>query len=556
MATDGIAGPDVAALVRAAADGYADKPCAIAPERTVTFRAFADEVAAMAAGLSRHGVSPGDRVALLDVNTLDFLQAICALATMGAVAVPLNYRQREPEHRFQIEDSGARLLLAGRRYAATAEALAPTLELGCLALDDVGFRGHGRAPRGSAAERPAARAGLPLAICYTSGTTGRPKGAVIDQFTVAFRALKLMYDLRLGPDDVMHMTTPMFHISCLILSLAAIQRGATQVIVPQFDYEATTAAMLRHRVTFINTVPTILSMMLARADFRPEILSGLRLIMYTAAPMSLPLLRKLASVYKGDLVQFLGQTEDLPQTVLTPEDHRNALAGIAPHRLESVGRPCANVELMICNDAGEALPPGDIGEIVTRGATAMSGYWNLAEESARTLKDGWIFSGDLGYRDEDGYVYLAGRKKHMIIRGGENVYPSEVEPVLLDAPGVRDAVVLGLPDDTWGEIVVAAVVPDGPSPDATAIIGHCRSRLASYRCPERVVFVDELPLNAAGKVVRHVLVEHVTRQLGQAAEPPPPTGTGVMSFGHRPQTGPGTVPGRSGRNPDGSPPDG
>lgn len=510
---DNLAAYTIAALVEAAANGFGDKVCAIAPERRVTFRQFAADVAAIADHLGKLGIAPGDRVAILDVNSLNFLESLCALGVMGAVAVPLNYRQRVPEYRFQIEDSGARLLLANSRYAAEAEELSPALDLGWRAIDEEAQIGlPGEAMKGRirlSAPDPAAA----LAICYTSGTTGRPKGAVIDHYTANLRALKMMYDLRLGSDDVMHMTTPMFHISCLILSLAALQRGAAQVILPQFDYETTMAAVQTHKVTFINTVPTILSTALARDDFTPEVFAGLKLIMYTAAPMSLPLLRKLMAVYTGDLVQFLGQTEDLPQTVLTPEDHRGALAGMAPGRLESVGRASAGVDLMICNAAGDPVAEGEIGEIVTRAGTAMSGYWNLPEETAAALKNGWVYTGDLGYQDGDGYVYLAGRKKHMIIRGGENVYPSEVEPVLLDAPGVRDAVVLGLPDDTWGEIVVAAVVPDGDGADAEAIIAHCKTHLASYRCPEHIFFVDEMPLNAAGKVLRHELMKQVTAQI-------------------------------------------
>lgn len=431
--------------------------------------------------------------------------------------MPLNYRQRVGEYRFQIEDSGARLLLANSRYGAEADELAPSLELGWRAIDDpgqIGLTGAMRdGPSVHPVQRPSPDPATPLAICYTSGTTGRPKGAVIDQFTASLRAYMMMYDLRLGPDDVMHMTTPMFHISCLILSLSALQRGAAQVILPQFDYETTFAAVREHNVTFINTVPTILSMALARDDFTPEVFAGLGLIMYTAAPMSLPLLRKLMAVYKGGLVQFLGQTEDLPQTVLTPEDHRNALAGIAPGRLQSIGLPSAGVDLEIRDDGGRPVPVGEVGEIVTRAGTAMSGYWNMAEETRATLRDGWIQTGDLGRRDGDGYIYLAGRKKHMIIRGGENVYPSEVEPVLLEAPGVRDAVILGLADETWGEIVVAAVTRDGGETtggaEAEAILAHCRRHLASYRCPERVYFVDEMPLNAAGKVLRHILLDKI-----------------------------------------------
>ncbi len=511
----------IAALVQAAANGYGDKTCAITPERTVTFRQFAADVAAIADNLEGLGIAPGERVAILDVNSLNFLETLCALGVLGAIAVPLNYRQRLPEYRFQVEDSGARLLLANSRYATEAGELAPSLELGWRAIDEAGQIGLPGTLTEGPIRLPGRQPATPLAICYTSGTTGLPKGAVIDQFTASLRAFRLMYDLRLGPDDVMHMTTPMFHISCLMLSLAALQRGAAQLILPQFDYEPTMAAVREHKVSFINTVPTILSMTLARDDFTPEVLAGLRLIMYTAAPMSLPLLQKLMSVYKGDLVQFLGQTEDLPQTVLTPEDHRNALAGIAPGRLESIGQPSAGVDLAICDDAGEAVPSGEIGEIVTRAGTAMSGYWNLPEETAATLKEGWIRSGDLGYRDADGYIYLAGRKKHMIIRGGENVYPSEVEPVLLRAPGVRDAVILGLPDETWGEIVIAVVTRDGSDGDAetgaetgaAAIIAHCKRHLASYRCPERIFFVAEMPLNAAGKILRHVLLDEIAGQL-------------------------------------------
>ncbi|MCP4327067.1 MAG: long-chain fatty acid--CoA ligase [Alphaproteobacteria bacterium] len=509
---DNLAAYTIPALVEAAANSFGDKTCAIAPERSVTFREFAADIAAIAHHLEGLGITAGDRVALLDVNSPNFLESLCALGVLRAVAVPLNYRQKSPEFRYQIENSSPRLLLASSRYAGAANELSKSLELGWRRIDDddeIGLdagaaEGHVRL----ANPHPAS----PFAICYTGGTTGRPKGAVIDQYTANLRALKIMYELGLGPGDVMHMTTPMFHISCLILSLAALQRGATQVLLPQFDYETTMAALGKHNVTFINTVPTILSMMLARDDFSPQALQGLRLIMYTAAPMSLPLLHKLMAIYRGDLVQFLGQTEDLPQTVLTPEDHRNALAGIAPRRLGSVGRPSIGVDLMICDDSGAPVPRGEIGEIVTRSGTAMAGYWNLPVETADTLRDGWIYSGDLGYQDADGYVYLAGRKKHMIIRGGENVYPSEVEPVLLEAPGVRDAVILGLPDETWGEVVVAAIVPDGEGADAEAIIAYCKCRLAGYRCPERIYFVEEMPINAAGKILRHELVRQLSRQ--------------------------------------------
>ena len=476
----------------------------------MTFREFSRDIAAIAGTLADWGVAAGDRVGILDTNSLNFLETICALGTIGALAVPLNYRQREPELRYQLGDSGARLLLANSRYEPDAQTLGRDLDLGWRTIDSAEAMGLGNAARLGGDEMPRFedRAGnTPFSISYTSGTTGRPKGAVIDQKCVHMRALKLLLELRLHSDDVIHSTTPMHHISCLVLSLMAVMRGATQVILPQFEIEAPLGAIKRHDVTFINTVPTMLAMILDRPGFEASDFAAIRTIMYTAAPIGLPLLKRVMAVYKGDLVQFLGQTEDLPQTVLPPEDHRRALNGEHGDRLSSIGRACMGVELTICGDDSKPVRHGETGEIVTRGGTAMTGYWGNEDESAKTLREGHIFSGDLGWQDEDGYVTLAGRKAQMIIRGGENVYPAEVETVLLSAPGVRDGVILGLPDQTWGEIVVAIVVPTGPERDETAIIAFCRERLASYKSPERVIFRDALPYNAAGKVMRNELLE-------------------------------------------------
>jgi acyl-CoA synthetase (AMP-forming)/AMP-acid ligase II len=506
------AGSGLPAMLRSVGRTYADKAAVITNDETITFGSLVQRVSRFADFLSRSGVHHGDRVAILDVNSLDFLEAVCALGMLGAAAVPLNFRQRVPEHRFQIENSGARLLLTSSRYANKADRLSSNLELGWCALDagaTVAARnGTGETDEG---DRRPVEPSTPLAICYTSGTTGQPKGAVISQHTCYMRALKLNIELRLGPEDVLHSPTPMFHISCLNLSLMALMRGTTQLILPQFEANETMTAVRRHGVTFMNVVPTMFSKILETPDCGPETFGDLRLIMYTAAPIGVPLLHEVMSTYRGGLIQFLGQTEDLPQTVLTPHDHREALTG-NPERLKSIGRPSMGVELRICDEEGAPRPPGDVGEIVTRGGTAMSGYWELPEESARTLRDGWIFSGDLGYQDEQGYVYLAGRKKQMIIRGGENIYPAEVERVLIEAPGVRDGVVLGFPDATWGEIVVAVVVTDRPPPSPEEITAHCRRSLASFRCPERIVYRDELPYNAAGKVLRHVLKAELAKE--------------------------------------------
>ncbi len=332
----------IPALVRASAAALGDKPCVIAPERSVTFRQFAAEVAAISRSFSEIGARPGERVAILDTNSLHFLEAICALGVIGAVAVPLNYRHREPELRYQLDDSGARLLLANSRYESVAETLGGGLDLGWRPIDAPDALGLEDEHHHGACDLPdfVDQAGnTPFAICYTSGTTGRPKGVAIDQKCVHMRALKLLLELRLHPDDVMHFTTPMFHISCLVLSLMAVMRGATQVILPQFELEATLGAIRRHDVTFIFVVPTMFGMILDRPGFEASEFASIRTIMYASAPIGVPLLKRVMADYKGELVQFLGQTEDLPQTVLTPEDHRRALETDS-ERLSSIGRAC------------------------------------------------------------------------------------------------------------------------------------------------------------------------------------------------------------------------
>jgi len=491
------------AALRASASRFGAKPCLVSPSRSASFSEFARNVAALADYYRDLGVGLGDRVAVLDVDSVDYLECLYGLAAIGAIAVPLNYRQRLGELQYQVQNSGARLLLANRRYTKEADALRSYLPLGWLPIDEFCERARQQAST-SDAELVGVDGRTPFAICYTSGTTGRPKGAVIEQRAACLRALRLIIEFGIRGDDVIHVMTPLFHISALIVTLIGIMRGATVLVLPQFELEATMQALRRHRVTFVSLVPTMLAMMRKSADFAPGYFGHVRLIMYAGAPMNPQLLRNVRSIYEGDFVQSFGQTEDLPQLILTAENHREAFSSGARH-LESVGRPPIGVELKICDGEGRALPPGEIGEIASRGGTAMSGYWQLPQQTAETMRDGWVFSGDLGSLDSDGYVYLAGRKRHMIIRGGENIYPAEVERVLLTFPGVRDAVVVGLPDPVWGELVAAVVVPEAAAPEPAAVLAHCKRFLASYRCPDQISFREELPYNVSGKVDRSKL---------------------------------------------------
>jgi acyl-CoA synthetase (AMP-forming)/AMP-acid ligase II len=411
---------------------------------------------------------------------------------------------------YQLTHSKARLLIAGRRYADVAQELAPALDLGWQPLDEFAAADDGsHVHRGKTLEDDC-DADAPFAICYTSGTTGRPKGAVLSHRSACSRGLKFIAEYGIRETDVFHITSPMFHISSINLTFTGIIRGATIAINSQFD-QARTPEFIRARgVTFLLVVPTILAMMTERADFGPDYFGKVRLIMYTAAPMNATLLRNIMEVYAGDFVQSFGQTEDLPQAILSASDHRSAFEGNTP-RLASIGRAAVGLELKICDDHGNEVETGAVGEIVTRGGTEMTGYLDNPEETARTLRDGWIYSGDLGYKDDEGYVYLAGRKKHLIIRGGENIYPVEVERVLLEFAGVQDAAVIGLPDQKWGECVVAVIVAGAEPVDMTKLQAHLRSALAGYKCPDQIFLSDGLPYNAAGKVNRAELQARYSR---------------------------------------------
>lgn len=496
----------IASALRASASQFPDKICFCSDETALTYAEAENRISRLAAKFRKMGVSVGDRIALLDTDSVKYLIAFYALAAIGAIVVPLNYRLREPELQYQLSHSKVCLLLAGRRYADAAGNLAHDLRYGWRNLASFVAESDQSSIDTVATSQDISEwnSASAFAICYTSGTTGRPKGAVLSHRSAYIRGLKFIVEFKLQHSDVFHLTSPMFHIASINLSFTAILRGASIAIRPQFDLAHTPQFVRERGVTFLLVVPTILAMMVEMPDFGPDYFGQVRLIMYTAAPMNVVLLRKIMEVYKGDFVQSFGQTEDLPQAILDAADHR-ALFAIESPRLSSVGRPAVGVELKICDDSGKPVERGSIGEIVTRGGTEMSCYLDNPTETGRTLRDGWIFSGDLGYQDNDGYVFLSGRKKHLIIRGGENIYPVEVERVLLEYAGVQDAAVIGVPDEKWGERVVAVIAVNPKACDIVQLQSYLRSSLAAYKCPDKIFVADALPYNATGKVDRAAL---------------------------------------------------
>jgi len=342
---------------------------------------------------------------------------------------------------------------------------------------------------------------------YTSGTTASSKGVMLTQRgMLSFCKNAGAAFSGLGPGSTVLVAMPLYHVAGSGYALLALERGARVVLVREIEPESLLDTIEREHVTDLFLAPTIYAMLLDSAGFAERDLSGLRRLSYGASPMPLPLLRRCMSAFPGDWYQAYGMTELSGMvTLLGPEDHRSPAK---PEILTSAGRPVPGAEVRIIDpDSGQSLPAGQTGEIQVRTSQRMLGYWQQPGATAETIEpDGWLHTGDVGFIDADGYVYVRDRLKDMIITGGENVYPIEVENVLTGHPDVVDAAVVGLPHPVWGETVTAAVVSrSGSSLHPEQVIEFCRERLAGYKCPKDVRIVDGLPRNATGKVLRREL---------------------------------------------------
>ena len=493
-------------LVRNPARRFGDRPCMVGAERSLTFAEVDARADSLAAALAARGVVAGDRVALLALNEVEYLEIQVAAQRLGAVLVPLNYRLAVPELAFIVGDAGAGVLIHGPGQAEAAAALAAE-----QAVDrtlHLGAEGVGEAYEDALAAHPDAErrgpldAGAAACILYTSGTTGRPKGAVLSNLALYARAAAHGVELPIAPGDVFVQTLPMFHIASN-LSYGFAYCGATNVLVRAFDPVAVVETIARHDATHVLLVPTTINMLVNHPVAASADLGSLRTVLYGASPIAPELLRRAIDVFRCGFVQFFGMTETSGCTLLRAADHDPVRH---PERLASAGTDTVSFETRVVDGDDRELPPGEVGEIVTRGPAVMTAYWNNPEATAQALRNGWMHTGDLGYRAADGYLYVSDRLKDMIVSGAENVYPREVEDVLFEHPAVLEAAVIGVPDERWGERVHAVVCRrPGHEVDAAAVIAHCRSRLAGYKCPRSVAFVDALPKNVTGKVLKREL---------------------------------------------------
>lgn len=483
-------------------------------DRRLTYRDLATRVRGLAAGLRRQGIGRGDRVALLSFNRVEVLEVLFALARLGAIMVPLNWRLTPPEMAVQLADSAPGLMIADTEHRDLAGAAAAEARLALpLVLIGDEYEDAVHTQPGSDAE---GAFDDPLIIMYTSGTTGRPKGAVLAQGTQLWNSINIGTAIGLTYRDVTLTVLPMFHIGGLgLYALPTLHIGGRLVIQRTFDPQETCRLLLDEGVTAMFGVPAIYQALLQTPAFQQGDHRGVRFGV-GGAPCPLPVIEGFEQ--RGLLLQQgFGLTETAPTaTLLPPED--------AFRKKGSVGPPTLHVEARVVDDAGCDLPPGEIGEICLRGPNLFSGYWGLPEATAEVFsppgrpgdpaatgggyRGWWFHTGDLGYADDEGFLYVADRKKDMIISGGENIYPAEVEQVLYQHPAVLDTAVIGIPDARWGEAAMALVVlKPGARAEAEEIIAAAQGRLARYKIPRRVVFVEALPRNAAGKVLKRVLRE-------------------------------------------------
>ncbi len=473
---------------------------------TFSFAELEDATARVASALLGMGLNKGDRIAWFGKNSVTYFTLFFGAARAGIVMVPVGWRLAEPEAAFIIDNAEAKLLFLGDGFEACVNTLGKRPGLIRTFTSDEARREVLTAPRADFTPSGADEAILQL---YTSGTTGNPKGAVLSNrnlFGLRKANLDNPPEHNLWDDDeAVLVAMPCAHIGGTGLGVMALSGGLPGVVLSEFDPPRVFDAVENRGVTRFFIVPAALQMLLNHPDCAKTDFSRIKYILYGASPIPLELLRECIAMFGAQFVQNYGMTETTGTIcVLPPEDH--SVEG--NKRMRSAGKPLPGVEMEIRGPDGTALPVGEIGEIVTRSSSNMLGYWKLPEATAATMKDGWVATGDVGFMDEDGYVYMYDRAKDMIITGGENVYPAEVESGIYGHPDVLEVAVIGVPDEKWGEAVKAVCVPKpGATVDPESVINWARERLAGFKVPKSVDVIDALPRNPSGKILRRQLRE-------------------------------------------------
>ncbi len=477
-------------------------------DRTVTWGELDRRSSQVAQALKAEGVGPDDRVAFLDKNVPEHFEVQFGAAKVGAVSVDVNWRLAPPEVAHIVADAEAKVFIVGQEFAGVLDAIADDMKdvRTVVVGGKPGYDDYDAWAAAQPADDPGYDAGpdeVALQL-YSSGTTGLPKGAMLTNSNL-FALMPLAGELwAMRPGSVNMVAMPLFHIGGGGWGLAGMYHGAATVLVREIDPAALVRLIGEERVNSAFLVPAVLQFMLMVPGVESADFSSLELILYGASPISTEVLSRAVRTFKCNFMQAYGLTETTGAVVgLPPEDHDPA--GPNAHRLRSAGKPMRGSEVRIVDpESGADVAVGEVGEVWIKSPQNMAGYWRMPEATAEALVEGgWFRSGDIGYLDPDGYLYIHDRVKDMIVSGGENIYPAEVENVLMSHPAVADVAVIGVPHEKWGETPKAVVVKaEGAELAPDEVVAYARERLATYKCPTSVDFVDALPRNPSGKILK------------------------------------------------------
>ncbi|HEX5404763.1 MAG TPA: long-chain-fatty-acid--CoA ligase [Pseudonocardiaceae bacterium] len=502
---------DVAHLVAYWTEASPDREVVRYGKQSWTWSEFSDRIDRNAAGQLAAGMRPGDRVAYLDKNHPACLETALACLRIGTANAVVNFRLASDEIRYVINDAQARIVFVGTEFLPVLAKIRddlPTVERVIVVggeQDEYEAWLAGVEPLGDTEPGDPEACFIQL---YTSGTTGFPKGAMLTSRGLTAHSVSSADVTVMEPDSVSMVAMPLFHVGGSAWALVGLFHGAKVVVVRDIDPVALLAEIVDQGVTHAFLVPAVFGFLLQVPDVAERDYSRLVALFYGASPMPLPLLRRSMAAFPVDFFQVYGMTEASGGvTMLGPDEHRDKTN---EHRMTSAGKALKDVELAIVDPvSGDRCGTDEVGEVWVRTPQLMAGYWHKPDADAAALTDdGWLRSGDAGHLDADGYLYISDRIKDMIISGGENIYPAEIERVLAEYPDVAEVAVIGVPDERWGEVGRAIVVAKpGVEFDGEALLAFCRQHLASFKCPKSVSVVTELPRNATGKVLKRQLRE-------------------------------------------------
>lgn len=499
---------------------YENKEAVISGERRFTYGEFATRVYRLSNLFRNMGLGKGSCIAILHHNSHEFLEAYFAAAQIGAVLNPINFRLSPPEISFILKDSEASALIAASRFSSTVSSLSEYN----IDLKSILFTGQPQQdailPPGTLDYEQAIEqeSGNPSPVAdikdddlahlyYTSGTTGKPKGVMLTHKNVCVHALAAIAELSLRDADVWIHVAPLFHLADAWATFAITWVGGKHVTVPEFNPELVLKTMQSQRVTITNMIPTMLNILVNTPGIETYDFSSLRVMLSGGAPIAPDVVKRIMETFKCDYVQTYGMTETSPYLTLSIlKENLLALPDEEKFKYKAkTGRPFLGVLLKVVREDGrEVTPDGqEVGEIIVKGDIVTPGYWHNPQETAKAIKDGWLYTGDMAVIDKEGYVNIVDRKKDMIITGGENVYSVEVENVLYKHPAVLEAAVIGVPHPKWGEAVKAIVVlKEGHQATEQELISFCKERMAHYKAPKSVDFVQQLPKTGSGKIYK------------------------------------------------------